>query len=294
MPVLSPVAFFLPELGGASPGHASSPYKDDVDVCSVANMLRAGNAKQALSGHVARRACAVYLVAARNDRMERWSTACSIPAHFSACERLDNLGTEISCKRSWSGVGTDLARASDHGRTSDMVLPGQTCLASSAHFHLPEVGDSFMAMDGVPAVAGSNAWFVRLMGAARKSWPRFVLYCGILCRLAVSGARLFQCLFLSLLVCKRSLPIPGEHGAACVSWRYHQRKLSPVNCSSVAGSSDGISAAGTRQYPVVFAYDVNVAANYRLPRPRNFVHKDPRKESWLLDGPLQPWNRSSR
>src|SRR6266516_8009014 len=189
MPVLSPVDFFLPELGGASPGHASSPYKDDVDVCSVANVLRAGNAKQALSGHVARRACAVYLVAARNDRMERWSIACSIPAHFSVCERMDNLGTEISCKRSWSGVGTDLARPSDHRRTSDMVLPGQTCLASSAHFHLSEVGDSFMAMDGVPTVTGSSGWFDRVVVAVTKNWACFVLCRLVLCRLAVSGAR---------------------------------------------------------------------------------------------------------
>ena len=123
--------------------------------------------------------------------MERRNTARSIPCCLSVCERLDNLGTEISCKRSWPGVGTDLAGASDHRRTSDMVLPGQTCLASSAHFHLSEVGDSFMAMDGLPAVAGSNAWFDRLMGAARKSWPRFVLCRCLLRRLAVSGARLF-------------------------------------------------------------------------------------------------------
>src|SRR5206468_6337845 len=98
--------------------------------------------------------------------MERRNTARSIPSCLSVCEHLDNLGTEISCKRSWSGVGPDLARASDHRRTGDMGLPGQTCLASSAHIHLSEVGDSFMAMDGVPAFAGSNAWFDRLMGDA--------------------------------------------------------------------------------------------------------------------------------
>ena len=129
MPVLSPVDSFLPELGGSSQGHASSPYKDHGDVCSIANVLRAGNAKQALSGHVARRACAVYLVAARNGRMERRDTDRSIRTCLSACERLGNLGTEISCKCNWSGVGTDLAGASDHRRTSDMVLPGQACLA---------------------------------------------------------------------------------------------------------------------------------------------------------------------
>src|SRR5882724_7436495 len=291
MPVLSPVDFLLSKLGGALADREKS-YKERVAVYFVPGLFRTRDVKQTFGGHVARRARSLHLVAARPDRMERCSTACSIPAHFSVCERLENLGTEISCKRSWPGVGTDLARASDHRRTSDMVLPGQTCLASSAHFHLSEVGNSFMAMDGVPAVACSNACFDRPMGAARKNWPRFVLCRCVLRRLTVSGARLFQCLFLSLLICKRSLPIPCEHGAACASWRYHQRKLSPLNCSSVAGPRSGISASWTLQYPFVFAHDVNVAANYRLPRPRNLVHKDPCKESRLLDGALQPWNRS--
>src|ERR1700747_2461478 len=98
--------------------------------------------------------------------MERCITARSISANLSGRERLDNLGTEMSCKRFWSGGGTDLARACDDRRTSDMVLPGQTCLASSAHFHLSEVGNSFMAMDGVLAVAGSSAWVYRCAGAA--------------------------------------------------------------------------------------------------------------------------------
>src|SRR5439155_17971742 len=122
--VLSLVDLFLLELGRESSGHAGSPDKEHVDVWSVASLLRAGDAKQALSGHVARRAGSVCLLAARSDWMERCSTARSIPAHFSACERLDNLGTEISCKRNWSRVGADLARAFDHRRTSDMVLPG--------------------------------------------------------------------------------------------------------------------------------------------------------------------------
>ena len=123
--------------------------------------------------------------------MERRNTARSIPCCLSVCERLDNLGTEISCKRSWSGVGTDLARASDHRGKSDMVLPRQTILASSAHLHLSEVGDLFITMDGLSAVGGRVSWSDSPLVTTGKSGACCVLCCRVLCCLAISGAWLF-------------------------------------------------------------------------------------------------------
>src|SRR6266700_1646459 len=121
-------------------------------------MLRVGNAKQALRRHVTCSARSLYLVAAQTDCMATCSVARSIPDHFGACERVDDLGTEISCKRNWAGMGADRARAFDHRRKSDMVLPRQTILASSAHLHLSEVGDSFITMDGLSTVGGRVSW----------------------------------------------------------------------------------------------------------------------------------------
>ena len=153
---------------------------------SIAGLLRNGNAEQAFGGHVASGARSLCLVAARADRMERCNTPRPIPAHFSACECLDNLGTEISRVRSWSGMGADLAGASDHRGTSDMVLPGQTILASSPQLHLSEMGDSFIAVDGLFTLTGSNSWFGRAVVAARKGGPRRILCRRLLCDLTVS------------------------------------------------------------------------------------------------------------
>ena len=61
--------------------------------------------------------------------MERCSTARSISAYLSGRECMDNLGTEISRVRYWSGVGAKLARASYHRRMGDVVLPGESSLA---------------------------------------------------------------------------------------------------------------------------------------------------------------------
>src|SRR5882724_849058 len=139
LPVLSVIHFLLFELGRGT----ARPASDGFDTAPAAGwrppllgvigsfpfLLRVGDVKQTFRGHVARRACAVPLVAARADRMERCSTPRSISVDLSHRECVDNLGTEISRIRCWSRVGAELVRASDHRRTSDVVLPGEASLA---------------------------------------------------------------------------------------------------------------------------------------------------------------------
>ncbi len=96
MPVLSPVDFLLSELARAL-GDVEKSYEERVAVYFVSGLFRTCDVKQTFGGYVAHGARPLRLVAARADRMERWSTTCSLPAYFSVCERLDNLGTEISC-----------------------------------------------------------------------------------------------------------------------------------------------------------------------------------------------------
>ena len=74
---------------------------------------------------------------------------------FSARERVDNLGTEISRTRCWYRLGTDFAGTSHHRGSSDLVLSRQTALASSADLHLSALGDSSYAATRVAAATRS-------------------------------------------------------------------------------------------------------------------------------------------
>ena len=72
-----------------------------------------------------------------------------------------------------------------------MVLPGQTILASSTHFHLSEVAASAIAIYNLSAATARINGFDRLVVPAGKSGARRIL-CGCILRdLIVSGARVF-------------------------------------------------------------------------------------------------------
>ena len=107
--VLSPVDLLLLKLGKAIADNTDETSRGQFDVRSVAALFRASDAKQTFRSHVTRRPCALCLVAATANPMARRRGSGSVRSYFSACKRLDNLGTEISCARGWSRLGAELA-----------------------------------------------------------------------------------------------------------------------------------------------------------------------------------------
>jgi len=100
--VLSPVDLLVLKLGKAFADKTDETSRGQFDVWSVAALFCTGDAKQTFCSYVTRRACALCLVAATANPMARRSGSGSVRSYFSACKRLDNLGTEISCARDWS------------------------------------------------------------------------------------------------------------------------------------------------------------------------------------------------
>ena len=80
----------------------------------IASVLCLGDAKQTFRGNVALRARALHLVDARKNPLARCAGARSICPDFGRRERVDDLGTEISRTRHWSGLGPNLSGTSDH------------------------------------------------------------------------------------------------------------------------------------------------------------------------------------
>ncbi len=95
--VLSPVDLLLLKLGEAIADNTDETSRGQFDVRSVAALFRTSDAKQTFRSHVTRRACALCLVAATANPMARRRGSGSVRSYFSACKRLGNMGTEISC-----------------------------------------------------------------------------------------------------------------------------------------------------------------------------------------------------
>ena len=92
-------------------------------VCFVSGLFHTRDRKQAIHGHVACCARSLCLVAKRTNPMAGCCGACAVCANIRACQRLDDLGTEIPCERQRSGMGADLVGAAHHRGPRDLVLP---------------------------------------------------------------------------------------------------------------------------------------------------------------------------
>ena len=106
----------------------------------IAGVLWLGDTKQAFCGDAALRACALHLVDATKNSLVRYIVSHSICSDLSARKRVDNLGTEISRTRDWSGLGPNLSRTSDYRWQSHLVLSRQTAVAQSFNLYLSTVG----------------------------------------------------------------------------------------------------------------------------------------------------------
>ena len=107
--VLPPGDLLLFKLGKAIADNTEETSRHQFGVPYISPLFRASDAKQTFRSHVTSRACALCLVAARANPMAQRCGSDSVRSYFSACKRLDNLGTEISRGRGWSGLGAELA-----------------------------------------------------------------------------------------------------------------------------------------------------------------------------------------
>src|SRR4029078_4965116 len=105
----------------------------------ISFFISSGNAKQTFRGDAAIRTRFLRLLDARKNPLARHAGFCSICSDIDRCERLDDLGTEISCARRWPGLGTNLSRTSDHRGPSHLVLSRQIGVAASSDLHLSTV-----------------------------------------------------------------------------------------------------------------------------------------------------------
>src|SRR5262249_22686144 len=80
----------------------------------IAAVLHSRDAKQAFRGDAALCARALHLVDARKNPLARHADSHSICSDLSAGQRVDDLGTEISRTRDWSGLGPSLSGTSDY------------------------------------------------------------------------------------------------------------------------------------------------------------------------------------
>src|SRR5262245_58515609 len=80
----------------------------------VSPFLPAGNTEQDFGGDAACCARSLHLVEARKCPLARCRNTRPIRSYFSRRQRVDDLGTEISCARSWSGLDPNISRTSDH------------------------------------------------------------------------------------------------------------------------------------------------------------------------------------
>ena len=179
-------------------------------------LLHSGDAKQTFRGDAAFCARALHLVDARKIR---WRDTLAL-APFALISVVASAWTIWEQRFHARAVGPDWAQ----------TFPERLIIAGKAiWFYLGKLVwphplifiyprwdvDSSKVVAYLPllaAIAGLIAlWFIR-----RKMGPCSVLCRRLLCRLAVSCARLFQRVFLSLLICKRSFSVSGQHGAARV------------------------------------------------------------------------------
>src|SRR5207302_7009950 len=89
---------------------------------------------------------ALPVVARRRNQAARPAFISPFRSNFAAGERMDNLGTEISLPRYRSGLGADASSACSYFSRCNLVLSTQAHLATSAHFHLPALERSSIAM----------------------------------------------------------------------------------------------------------------------------------------------------
>src|SRR5262249_71034 len=88
----------------------------------ISPSLSFGDAKQTLGRDAAFCARALHLVAARKNPLARCASARPVCANFSACQRVDDLGTKISCARRGCGLGAELPGTSYHRGSGHLVL----------------------------------------------------------------------------------------------------------------------------------------------------------------------------
>src|SRR3954470_16180383 len=110
---------FLFEMGGSNSRAAWIATAADrrppfITLRFISFFISSRHAKQTFGGDAAICAGALRLVDARKNPLARYAHSRSICFNFIRRERMDHLGTEISCTRSWSGLGTNLSRTSDH------------------------------------------------------------------------------------------------------------------------------------------------------------------------------------
>src|SRR4029453_1495641 len=80
----------------------------------ILGVLYLGDAKQAFCGDAALSARALHVVDARKNPLARYADPHSICSDLGARERVDDLGTEISCTRDRSRLGPNLPGTSDY------------------------------------------------------------------------------------------------------------------------------------------------------------------------------------
>src|SRR5437660_1604220 len=193
------------------------------------------------------------------------------------------LGTAISFRCRRTGLGADVAGAFHHSGSCAVVLSEQTALAASADLYVSAVGNSFVAAHSLAAIAGNVGWFDRLVVRSREMGSSSILCRCILCSLAVSSTRIFQRLFLPLLICKRPFSVSREHGANCIGfgWVAKIKRLA------------GTWRVDARHSDLRGAWHIDLAPKRELYRYQDTVENHQPEKSQLLDGGKQSRERAA-